>query len=56
MPLAVQMPPQAAAALGPGAHPMRLRITLLADAAAHAAGDDSVQAQRSEKSTFVIPR
>jgi len=56
VPLAVQMPPQAAAALGPGAHPMRLRITLLAAAASHAAGDDSVQAQRSEKSTFVIPR
>ena len=56
VPLAVQMPPQAAAALGPGAHPMRLRITLLANAATHAAGDDSVQAQRSEKSTFVIPR
>jgi cytochrome c oxidase accessory protein FixG len=28
-----KLPPQAAAALGPGAHPMRLRITLLASAA-----------------------
>jgi cytochrome c oxidase accessory protein FixG len=56
VPLAVQLPPQAAAALGPGAHPMRLRIALLADAAAHAAGDDDAQAERHEKSTFVIPR
>jgi len=56
VPLAVQVPPQAAAALGPGAHPMRLRITLLADAASHAAGDDDALAERREKSTFVIPR
>jgi cytochrome c oxidase accessory protein FixG len=56
VPLAVQVPPQAAAALGPGAHPMRFRITLLADAASHAAGHDAVQAERSEKSTFVVPR
>ena len=56
VPLAVQLPPQAAAALGPGAHPMRFRIALLADAAAHAAGSADVQAERDEKSTFVVPR
>ena len=56
VPLAVQLPAQSAEAIGPGAHPMRFRIALLADAAAHAAGDDAVQAERLEKSTFVIPR
>jgi cytochrome c oxidase accessory protein FixG len=56
VPLAVQVAPQAAAALGPGAHPMRFRIALLASDSAHAAGDDRAQAERHEKSTFVIPR
>jgi len=56
VPLAVQLPPQASAALGAGAHPIRFRISLLADAAAHAAGDDDAPAERREKSTFVIPR
>ena len=56
VPIAVQLPPQAAAALGAGAHAMRFRIALLADAAAHAAGDDEVRAERLEKSTFVVPR
>jgi len=56
VPLAVQLPPQAAAALGAGAHPLRFRIALLADAASHAADDDLAQAERREKSTFVIPR
>jgi cytochrome c oxidase accessory protein FixG len=56
VPLAVQMPPQAAATLGPGVHPLRFRIVLLADAAAHAAGHDDAQAERHEKSTFVVPR
>jgi len=56
VPLAVQLPPQAAAALGAGAHPLRFRIALLADAASHAAGDDIAQAERHEKSTFLIPR
>ncbi|HSC65815.1 MAG TPA: 4Fe-4S dicluster domain-containing protein, partial [Caldimonas sp.] len=54
VPLAVQVPPQAAAALGPGAHPMRFKIALRADAAARA--DDDEQPKRHEKSTFVIPR
>jgi cytochrome c oxidase accessory protein FixG len=56
VPLAVQMPPQAAAALGPGVHPLRFRIVLLADAASHAAGHDKAHAEQHEKSTFVVPR
>jgi polyferredoxin len=46
--LSVQMPPQAAQALGPGAHVMQVRITLKTGA-----GDGAVL---SEKSTFVVPR
>ncbi|MDE2627995.1 MAG: cytochrome c oxidase accessory protein CcoG [Burkholderiales bacterium] len=48
VPVAVQIPPQAAQALGPGAHPMRFHITLQAAGRTVAAAD--------EKSTFVVPR
>ena len=46
--LSVQMPPQAAQALGPGAHAMQVRITL------KTSGQDG--AVLNEKSTFVVPR
>ena len=46
--LSVQLPPQAAQALGPGAHPMQVRITLKTNT-----GDGAVL---NEKSTFVVPR
>ena len=46
--LSVQLPPQAAAALGPGAHPMQVRITLSSAA--------SRGVMLNEKSTFVVPR
>lgn len=48
VPVAVQIPPQAARALGGGAHPMRFRIALVE------AG--RVGAELSERSTFVVPR
>ena len=48
VPVAVQITPQAAQALGPGAHPMRFHITL------QAAG--GTVAAVNEKSTFVVPR
>jgi len=44
--LAVQVPPESARALGPGAHPIRFHIASLTDA--HTA--------LQEKSTFVVPR
>ena len=56
VPLAVQLPPQAAGALGPGAHAMKFRIALLADDDEHEDGHDKVRAERHEKSTFVVPR
>ena len=46
--LSVQLPPQAAQALGPGAHPMQVRITLSSEA--------SRGVMLNEKSTFVVPR
>ena len=46
--LSVQLPPRAAQALGPGAHPMQVRITLKTNT-----GDGAVL---NEKSTFVVPR
>ena len=49
----VQLPPDAARALGPGAHPMRFEITRLADVAG--AGGTPEKAT-TEKSTFVVPR
>jgi cytochrome c oxidase accessory protein FixG len=52
VPVAVQLPPQAAQAAGPGAHRIDFQITQLAAAAdPHAASW-----QRSERSTFVVPR
>jgi len=57
VPLAVQLPAGAARSLGPGAHPMRFRIVLVAPAAADAAPDAARSlAERHEKSTFVVPR
>ncbi len=58
VPLAVQLPPGPARALGPGAHPMRFRIALVAPAVAGAPAivDPPALAERREKSTFVIPR
>ncbi len=49
VPVAVQLPPETAAALGSGAHPLRFTITRLADAAGGAV-------EVREKSTFVVPR
>ncbi len=48
IPIAVQITPQAAQALGSGAHPMQFRIAL------REAGGTSVEL--NEKSTFVVPR
>ena len=48
VPLSVQLTPQAARALGGGAHPMRFRIAL------QQVGRTAVEV--SEKSTFVVPR
>jgi len=49
LPLAVQVPPETAARLGPGAHPVEFIIDRPASA-------DESAAQVREKSTFVIPR
>jgi cytochrome c oxidase accessory protein FixG len=56
VPLAVQLPPEAARTLGPGAHPMRFRIALDPDRAAAGGDDGARRAERHEKSTFVVPR
>jgi len=56
VPFAVQVPFDAARALGPGAHPIRLRIALRHDAAASGDRTAAADAERHEKSTFVIPR
>ncbi|NKI94158.1 cytochrome c oxidase accessory protein CcoG [Rhizobacter sp. SG703] len=44
----VQLPPQRAAAIGPGAHPMRFEIERL--------GGEGAAAEVHEKSTFMVPR
>ncbi len=49
VPVAVQIPPESAASLGAGVHPLRFTITRLADAAGGAV-------EVREKSTFVVPR
>ncbi|OYW20725.1 MAG: hypothetical protein B7Z52_01965 [Burkholderiales bacterium 12-64-5] len=49
LPVAVQVPPETARSLGPGAHPMRFEIERVAE------GTDLVSTV-SEKSTFVVPR
>jgi len=57
VPLAVQLPPGTARALGPGAHPMRFRFSMLSSPQPDAPpGDARPQAERLEKSTFVVPR
>ena len=48
LPVVVQIPPEAAAALGAGAHPMRFRIVLT--------DSGRVVHDLTEKSTFVVPR
>ena len=52
VPLAVQVPPQAARALGAGAHSMRFRIA----EAATTTGATAAPFELREKSTFVVPR
>jgi cytochrome c oxidase accessory protein FixG len=54
VPLAVQIPPEIAGALGPGVHPLHFRIALLAPASG--GSEPKVLAERQERSTFVIPR
>ena len=49
IPVAVQIGPETAQALGPGAHPVQFHITRLATAGQHEVSVD-------EKSTFVVPR
>ncbi len=49
VPVAVRIPPEAASAAGPGAHPVTFRIERLADA-------DHDTAVVVEKSTFIVPR
>ena len=62
VPVAVQLPPEQARALGPGAHPMRFRIVLLdrhdesRRDGARADHDEHGEHSVREKSTFVIPR
>jgi cytochrome c oxidase accessory protein FixG len=48
VPLSVQLPPEEAARLGPGAHPMRFHIVLR--------DHDQTVGELHEKSTFVVPR
>jgi polyferredoxin len=49
VPVNVQLPPQAAQALGPGAHVMRFEVSRVPDGS-------SAAAVVIEKSTFVVPR
>ena len=49
VPVAVQVPPEQAQALGPGAHKLMFRVTRVADA-------DNPAVSVNEKSTFVVPR
>ena len=49
VPVAVQIPPEQARALGPGAHKIAFRITREADSA-------QLEVTVDEKSTFVVPR
>jgi polyferredoxin len=55
VPLAVQLPREAARAIGSGAHAIKFHIASSADVHS-GVGDDSGQAERREKSTFVVPR
>jgi len=62
VPVAVQIPPERARALGPGAHPMRFRVVLLDKEpqrrrdGARADRDRPDERSVREKSTFVVPR
>jgi cytochrome c oxidase accessory protein FixG len=58
LPVDVVMSPEAARALGAGSHPLRFRISLLADGEANAgdAAHPSTRAEIREKSTFIVPR
>ena len=62
VPVAVQIPPEQARALGPGAHPMRFRVVLLDKDdesrrnGGHADRDGHEERSVREKSTFVVPR
>jgi cytochrome c oxidase accessory protein FixG len=57
VPVAVQIPPQQASALRPGAHPFEFRIRLVGAAGSHdEGGPDSPAAELHEKSTFIVPR
>ena len=57
VPVAVQITPQAAQALGAGAHPMRFRIALLESPAVPATQTAGrTRTEVNEKSTFVVPR
>jgi polyferredoxin len=49
MPVAVRIPPEAAQAIGPGAHPIRFEIVAVGP------GEGAARALQ-EKSTFVVPR
>ena len=53
VPVAVQLTPESAQALGPGSHPMHFRISLLADTTP---GATRGGAEIDEKSTFLVPR
>jgi len=56
VPLAVQLPPQSARTLGSGAHAIRFHIASSADVVPGVGEDSRAQAERREKSTFVVPR
>jgi len=57
VPVAVQIPPQAASELRPGAHPFQFRISLVtARGPGDGVGPESRSAELREKSTFIIPR
>ncbi|MEO6745598.1 MAG: cytochrome c oxidase accessory protein CcoG [Caldimonas sp.] len=56
VPVAVQVPPEAARALGAGAHPMQFRIALIGVARESGATAPAETDELREKSTFVVPR
>ena len=55
VPVAVRLAPEAALAIGSGAHAMQFRITLLADAP-RPGQPGEIRFESREKSTFVVPR
>jgi hypothetical protein len=58
VPLAVQLPPEAARALGPGAHSMQFRIAQRGplDGSGRGSAGATAGVELREKSTFVVPR